>query len=67
VRPGTSAARWPISWFEGDRTFVSSDDRPSGGIWKLWRDEPGFSPLDFSQRFTGTLSDGRWEHDVDLT
>jgi hypothetical protein len=37
------------------------------GIWKLWREEPDFSPLDFSQRFTGTFSDdgetigGRWE------
>jgi len=52
------------------------------GVWKLWRDEPDFSPFDFSQRFTGTFSadgatiagrweichDGtRWEHDFDLT
>jgi hypothetical protein len=52
------------------------------GVWKLWRDEPDFSPLDFSQRFTGTFSadgetisgrweichDGEtWEHDFDLT
>jgi hypothetical protein len=52
------------------------------GIWKLWRDTPDFSPLDFSQRYTGTLSDdGRtisgaweichdgttWQHDFDLT
>jgi hypothetical protein len=52
------------------------------GFWKLWRDEPDFSPLDFSQRFTGTFSaDGKtivgrweichdgttWEHDFDLT
>jgi hypothetical protein len=52
------------------------------GIWKLWRAEPDFSPLNFSQRFTGTFSeDGRtiagaweirhdgksWEHDFDLT
>jgi len=52
------------------------------GVWKLWRDEPDFSPLDFSQRFTGTFSadgttiagrweichDGAtWEHDFDLT
>src|SRR5687767_2202974 len=22
-------------------------------VWKLWRDKPDFSPLDFSQRFTG--------------
>jgi hypothetical protein len=52
------------------------------GVWKLWRDEPDFSPLDPSQRFTGRFSeDGRtiagaweichdgetWEHDFDLT
>ena len=53
------------------------------GVWKLWRDQPDFSALDFSQRFTGTFSaDGRsiagrweichdggktWEHDFDLT
>jgi hypothetical protein len=57
---------------------MSLDD----GTWKLWRDEPDFSPLDFSQRFTGTFDDeGRtitarweishdgktWEHDFDLT
>ncbi len=51
------------------------------GIWKLLRDSPDFSPLDFSQRFTGTFSDdgdvirGEWEtssdgstwkHDFDL-
>jgi hypothetical protein len=50
-------------------------------VWTLVRDAPDFSPLDFSQRFTGTLSrdggviDGRWElsgdgslwtHDFDL-
>ena len=38
-----------------------------GGVWKLDRDEPDFSPLDFAQRYTGTLSDdvrtiaGRWQ------
>ena len=52
------------------------------GVWKLWRDEPDFSPLEFSQRFTGRFSaDGKtiagrweichdgetWEHDFDLT
>jgi hypothetical protein len=52
------------------------------GVWKLWRDEPDFSPLDFSQRFIGTVSDDgktiagsweichdgtTWEHDFDLT
>jgi hypothetical protein len=57
---------------------MSFDD----GIWKLWRDAPDFSPLDFPQRYVGTLSDdgktisGAWEichddatgeHDFDLT
>ena len=47
------------------------------GVWKLWRDSPGFS-----QRFTGTFGDDgntitgfwkksgdgeAWEHDFDLT
>jgi hypothetical protein len=51
------------------------------GVWKLSRTSADFSPLDFAQRFTGTLSDdgrtirGRWElahdgstweHDFDL-
>lgn len=37
------------------------------GVWKLWRTKPDFTPLEFSQRFTGTISDdrtaiaGRWE------
>jgi hypothetical protein len=52
------------------------------GMWKLWRDSPDFSPLDFLQRYAGTLSDdgkvisgaweichdgATWEHDFDLT
>jgi hypothetical protein len=52
------------------------------GIWKLWRDSPDFSPLDFQQRYVGRLSDdgktvsgtweichdgATWEHDFDLT
>jgi hypothetical protein len=52
------------------------------GVWKLWRDGPDFSPLDFAQRFSGTFSDDgqtiagsweichdgtTWEHDFDLT
>jgi hypothetical protein len=57
---------------------MSLDD----GVWKLWRDRPDFSPLDFSQRYTGTFSadgtaiEGRWEichdgetweHDFDIS
>ena len=37
------------------------------GTWKLWRDSEDFSPLNFSQRYTGRFTDdeqtidGRWE------
>jgi hypothetical protein len=52
-----------------------------GVLWRLWRETADFSPLDFSQRFTGTFSDdqrsingswdtsddgARWKHDFDL-
>ena len=52
------------------------------GVWKLWRDEADFSPLEFSQRYIGTFSDDSktitgaweichdgttWEHDFDLS
>jgi hypothetical protein len=52
------------------------------GVWTLERTKPDFSPLDFTQRFTGTFSADRrtiagrweicndgstWEHDFDLT
>jgi hypothetical protein len=42
------------------------------GEWTLLRTEPDFSPLDFSQRYTGTFSpdgdviEGRWETSDDL-
>ncbi|MFL5870678.1 MAG: hypothetical protein ACJ75R_06320 [Solirubrobacterales bacterium] len=54
----------------------------ANGVWKLWRERPDVSPLDFAQRFTGTVSDDgqtiagaweicedgeTWEHDFDLT
>ena len=45
------------------------------GVWRLWRDEPDFSPLDFHQRYAGTFGedgrviDGAWEssHDAGAT
>ena len=43
------------------------------GVWKLLRDTPDFSPLNFAQRFVGTFSkdgktiDGRWEISHDGT
>jgi uncharacterized protein DUF1579 len=54
----------------------------SDGVWKLWRKTSDFTPLSFSQRFTGEFGEdgnsieGRWEiahdhttweHDFDLT
>src|SRR6266511_2238761 len=40
----------------------------SEGVWTLLRERPDFTPLDFSQRFTGTGSDASsWKHDFDLT
>lgn len=51
------------------------------GVWRLWRTTADFSPLDFSQRYTGTFSDDgntirgswessnngtTWEHDFEL-
>ena len=39
----------------------------AGGVWKLERTKPDFSPFEFSQRFTGTFTgdgkriDGTWE------
>src|SRR4029077_7794384 len=52
-----------------------------GSSWTLLRDEPDFAPLDFSQRFAGTIApggetitgtwesqgqDGEWQKDFDL-
>lgn len=54
----------------------------SDGVWKLWRDSPDFSPLDSSQRYSGSFADDgetitgaweishdgtTWEHDFYLT
>jgi len=54
----------------------------SDGVWKLWRDSPDFTPLNFSQRFIASFSDdgnaidgawetsddgSSWEHDFGFT
>src|SRR6266496_4700372 len=45
----------------------------SKDVWTLLRETPDFTPLDFSQRFTGTFSDdgktiaGRWESGSDVS
>jgi hypothetical protein len=81
-----------IGWEEGKERYVQHyfDSRGvarlyemsfAGGVWKLWRTAADFSPLDFSQRYSGTFGDdGRtirgswessrdgshWEHDFEL-
>jgi hypothetical protein len=81
-----------IRWDEGRRTFLQHyfDQRGvarvyemsfADSVWKLERTKPDFSPFEFSQRYTGTLSrDGKriegvweiahdhktWEKDFDL-
>jgi hypothetical protein len=41
------------------------------GVWTLLRDAPDFTPLDFYQRYIGTVGDdsiiGRWEQSPDGT
>jgi len=67
-----------IGWDEGRGTFLQHyfDERGvarvyemsfDDGVWKLERTKEDFSPFEFSQRFTGTLTDdgkqieGTWE------
>jgi len=82
-----------IGWDEGRGTYLQHyfDSRGvarvyemtlADGVWTLRREQPDFSPFEFSQRFTGRFSDdGRtitgaweichdgktWEKDFDLT
>src|SRR6202035_5120275 len=57
-----------IGWDRGKGTYAQHyfDSRGvarlyemsyADGVWKLWRTVVDFSPLDFSQRYTGTFSD----------
>jgi hypothetical protein len=67
-----------IGWDAGRGTFLQHyfDTRGvariyemtfADGVWKLERTKPDFSPFEFSQRYTGTLSsdgkriEGTWE------
>ena len=67
-----------IRWDEGRGTFLQHyfDERNvarvyemglEDGVWRLERTKPDFSPLDFSQRFTGRFGEdgdrieGTWE------
>jgi hypothetical protein len=78
--PGTAA--YTQHYFDSRGTVRLYAMSFAEGTWELRRESPDFSPLDFSQRFTGTFSadgdtirgsweksfDGsNWEHDFDLT
>jgi hypothetical protein len=76
--PGAPRGLAVIGWDKGRDTFLEHyfDDRGvarvyemsfGSGVWKLQRTQEDFSPFEFSQRFTGTLTedgkriDGMWE------
>ena len=49
---GETPGTWPMHYFDQRGVFRVYQVRVEGGIWKVWRDHPGFS-----QRFTGTFED----------
>ncbi len=80
VDPGREAYRQHYFDSRGIARVYAMEFRD--GVWTLVRDSADFTPLEFSQRFTGTFSsDGQringrwetsrdgsdWEHDFDLT
>ena len=77
IGPDDTNTTWCMLYFDSRGVSRVYQMSLSDGVWKLWREAPGFS-----QRFTGTLSaddkvitgrweksfDGsNWEHDFDLT
>jgi hypothetical protein len=76
IGPGESGTKLQQHYFDTRGVSRVYEMSLSGGVWKLWRDSPGFS-----QRFTGTFSDdgqtirgtwekstdgSTWEHDFDI-
>src|SRR5699024_6359876 len=72
-----SAEQFSVLYADARDVFRVYQMTLSDGVWKLWRDAPGFA-----QRFIGTFDDGgntinaywekcldgvNWEHDFDLT
>ena len=69
VAPAAGATGWTQHYFDSRgvvRTYGMTFD---GREWTLLRTAPDFSPLDFAQRYVGTVSDdgrtidGQWEMD----
>lgn len=77
IGPDDSAETWSMLYFDSRGVSRVYQMSLSDGVWKLWRQAPGFS-----QQFIGTISsDGKvitgrweksgdgsnWEYDFDLT
>ena len=67
ITPGPRAGGFTQHYFDSrgvNRLYAMTFEE---GLWTLLREAPDFSPLEFSQRFTGRLDDsgatirGRWE------
>ena len=50
---GETPGTWPMHYFDERGVMRMYQVQMSGGVWRIWRDHPGFS-----QRLTGTLDDG---------
>jgi len=50
---GDTPGTWPLHYFDSRGVFRVYTTNMAGGVWKFWRDEPGFL-----QRATGRFRDG---------
>ena len=50
---GDTPGTWPLHYFDSRGVFRVYTTKMAGGVWKFWRDEPGFL-----QRATGRFRDG---------
>jgi hypothetical protein len=50
---GDTPGTWPLHYFDSRGVFRVYTTNMAGGVWRFWRDEPGFL-----QRATGTFRDG---------
>jgi len=50
---GDTPGTWPMHYFDSRGVFRVYYVRVDGGVFRMWRDHPGFS-----QRATGTFTDG---------
>lgn len=77
IGPDDAAGTYCVLYYDSRGVSRIYQMSLSNGVWKVWRDFPGFS-----QRFIGTFNDDRnmitarwekssdssnWEHDFDLT